>query len=351
MPRPTEQPSHRAPASPPDRGWRDWLILLGVAAVWIGGARLLALFSAPYWPLAVRRLLTLQSYLSIIMVVTCAAGLGLAFWLLRRPREDLGLGRAGPRAFVMAALLSPVALVLSLYLAYQLALPAIVAEIAAGGRRAAELHTGEFGRSLRQTHAVTTVLWAVVLAPMGEELMFRGVLWSLVQRLTGGFVTKEQERSLPPELIAEGALLRGLRAGGRWLLAGGIATIATTAIFAWMHADQQGGAGVVRVIQAACLGLLLGVIRHVTKSIGPAAICHGLFNAMSLAKLRKWIVTGGWPESKVDAVILGEARRLTVTMPIPTWYWHVAGVCLALLLAWAVYAAIRPRGASNRAWL
>ncbi|MBW2457098.1 MAG: CPBP family intramembrane metalloprotease [Deltaproteobacteria bacterium] len=295
---------------------RDWLVLVAVVTLWVGAARAMAMFGAPLLPRALAAQLTLQSFFSLVLVVSTALGLALSFVLLKAPREDLGLRRPSGSAVGMATFWAPIVLVLSAYLAFKLALPTLLEELARGGRRAAEQNTGEFGRALVQSHVVTTVVWATVLTPVAEELMFRGGMWSLVRRVTLPLASTAQ--SLPPELLREGALGRGLGATRRYLCEGGVATLVTAAVFAWLHADQEGGAGIIRVVQTACLGLALGCARHASGSLLPPMALHALFNLLTIAKTRKWVLSPGWPPP----------------FPIATLYWQLAAGCAVALAIW-----------------
>jgi len=146
---------------------------------------------------------------------------------------------------------------------------------------------------------------------------------------------------LPPELLAESLLLKALRAARLWLLTGGVATIACAAIFSWLHADEPGGAGIVRVVSTACLGLACGIARQHTASILPGALLHAMFNFLALAQLRRWVVLESFP------------RHYTV----PTLLTAVAAGCalalgsygLALWLRAARTAGHAPPGAVDRA--
>src|SRR5690606_1465337 len=113
--------------------------------------------------------------------------------------------------------------------------------------QAVEKNTGAFGRALVETHPATTLVWAVVLTPIAEELIFRGALWSGITRLSAG-LAPAAERSLPPELLSEPWPLRFARRARQRLAGGGAATLLTAGLFAWLHADQPGGAGIVRVV-------------------------------------------------------------------------------------------------------
>jgi len=308
---------------------RDWLVLAVVVVLWVGAARAMATYGAPLLPRALAAQLTLQSFFSLVLVVSTGLGLALSFTLLKTPRQDLGLARRPSGvAVAMATLWGPIVLVLSAYLAFKLALPTLLEELARGGKRAVERNTGDFGRALVESHVVTTVVWATVLTPIAEELMFRGGMWSAVQRLTRPLLDKAP--SLPPELLQEGVLARGLGAAKRTLLEGGIATLVTAAVFAWLHADQEGGAGIIRVVQTACLGLALGCARHASGSLIPPMALHAAFNLLTIAKTRKWVVSPGWPPP----------------FPIATLYWQIAAGCAVVLVLWGLYRwlAARRRG-------
>jgi membrane protease YdiL (CAAX protease family)/uncharacterized protein YndB with AHSA1/START domain len=319
-----------------ERSRRDWLLLAAIGAGWLLLARLLANESARYLPRALARQLTLHSFLSLVLVVATVVGLGACFLLLARPREDLGLTRPRVSAIALAALVGPLVLVASAWLGYRLALPTLMAEIARGGRQAAQSNTGQFGRALVQTHAATTIVWAIVLTPVAEELIFRGAIWSALARLTRPFAVAAP-RSLPPELVSRGPL-----AGvGAWvrrvMMQGGLATLGTAGLFAWMHADQQGGAGIVRVVQTATLGVALGTARQASGTLWAPMALHAVFNLLTIAKLRKWFVSTIWPKP----------------LPIATLYWQIAAVCLILivLLLASRLASLRHARAHASVWI
>jgi membrane protease YdiL (CAAX protease family) len=304
----------------------DKLKLGGVAIGWAVVARALAYYGVLLLPRSLASQLTLHSYLSLVLLVATALGVTAMRLWVPRAWQQLGLSRV-PLAHVALGLSAgPLVLAVSAYLGFKLALPTLLAEIAAGGRRAAESNTGEFGRALIASHPATTLVWAVLLTPIAEELLFRGALWSAIQSLTARSDADNQgERSLPAELLQESAALRFLRGSWRWLLAGGIATVVSASIFAAMHADMAGGAGIVRVVQTACLGVALGIARHATGSIAPGVVLHAAFNLMTIAKLRKWITSTVWPHP----------------LPIPLWWWQLAAVGGLALGGWLLYRRLR----------
>ena len=296
-----------------------------VAVVWLALAWALTQYGAPLLPRALASRLTLQSFLSLVLVLAAGIGLTLSFKLIAAPREALGLTRPSATALLVGLLLAPAVLTAGLYVGFELALPTLLEEIARGGRQAAQQNTGAFGRELVQAHVVTTLVWATLITPVAEELLFRGAVWSSVARLTRP--PASSPLGLPEGLLDPSLSARAYRGLGRWLRDGGIATLATTALFAWMHADQQGGAGIVRVVQTACLGLGLGMLRHASGSVLPAILLHGLYNALSVAKLRRWIAGEIWPHP----------------LPIPLLLWQLAAAASILLLVVAAARAIRAR--------
>ncbi len=303
-----------------ERKLSDWVKLLVISAGWLALTYLLLNHSVHYVPRSLLVHLSSHSFWSLALLVSMAVGLGASFMLLDKPREDLGLRRPSFSSMGSAVLWAPIVLALSTYLAWKIGLPTILAELKAGGRQAVQRNTGNFGRALVQTHIATTILWATIITPVAEELMFRGGLWAAVERLTRRFVRTEA-RSLPPELIKDGIASKTSRAVVRFFLTGGLATIITAVVFTWMHADQKGGAGIIRVVQAASLGLVLGCARHASKSLWPGILLHAAYNALSLAKLRKWpwlLAEGSWPKP----------------LPIPTRYWTLAAIGLAVIVLW-----------------
>jgi membrane protease YdiL (CAAX protease family)/uncharacterized protein YndB with AHSA1/START domain len=294
---------------------RELVILVAVSLVWVMLARVVAQNLLFWMPRSWAGQLTLHTYLSLVNVGVTAVGLALCFTLLKTPRDHLALRRPTFPALAGGLLWAPIAAVLSAYAGFTIALPTLIEEIKRGGRAAAQANTGEFGRALIESDALTTVVWGVVLAPIAEELIFRGALWEAIRRLTAPqAVTSDDDgaASLPSALVER-------RNGVVFLLRdGGIATLLTTSVFAWMHWDQPGGAGIVRVVQAAGLGLALGTVRQTTRSLWPTVLLHACFNLITLAKVRRWLVSEGWPPP----------------LPIPLWQWSIAAASACLLALW-----------------
>jgi hypothetical protein len=58
---------------------------------------------------------------------------------------------------------------------------------------------------------------------------------------------------------------------------------------------MPGGMGIVRVISAGGLGLACGVVRQATGSTLAAIALHCVFNVLSLATARRWVVSSTFP--------------------------------------------------------
>jgi membrane protease YdiL (CAAX protease family) len=250
-------------------------------------------------PRALASQLTLEMYLGIVHLLTIAAGLTAARFLLERPREDLGLLRPSGRAVGVVIGLLPAVFVLGTGGAFFIARPMLIAEILRGGTELAQKNTGTFGRELTQAPAALVILWGAVISPISEELFFHGVLWSLVAglvaRAAAPSVLDASPASLPVELMQTSVVARGLRALTAWLARGGVATLFVGALFGTMHHDMPGGLGIVRFVSALVLGLACGLARQYGGSVVPAIVLHVLWNLLSVAAVRRWIITETFP--------------------------------------------------------
>lgn len=97
---------------------------------------------------------------------------------------------------------------------------------------------------------VVTSVTAVVLAPILEELFFRGVLQRSLQ-------------SIAPTTVA-------------------LALTSLTFGFAHLRPDL-GSANVGIVLATGTAGAVFGIATHVTKRLGPSAVAHALFNVIPVA--------------------------------------------------------------------
>jgi membrane protease YdiL (CAAX protease family) len=206
------------------------------------------------------------------------------------------------------------------YLAIAIALPTLLDELARGGRELAQKSSGDFGKSITRSPVLLALLWAAIVSPLSEELLFRGAAWSAVQRLVDRLSPSRRGRD-PVSLalpLSEGIVLRALRAAGGWLLAGGIATLVTSTIFTWLHADMAGGLGIVRVVSAGALALACGVARHHAGSVLAPVVLHMAYNTLSLATARRWVVSDTFP----------------IKLGVPTLLTSVGAAALLIAVAW-----------------
>ncbi len=273
------------------------LKLVVLAVAWVVVTRLALDYGALLLPAAVARQLTIEEFLPLAQTVTLVLGIGLAWALLDDPRAELGLRGAKGRAVAAAAVAAPIVWVLAFGVAIAIALPTLLAELRRGGADVARQDLGQFGRAVREGDLALTLAWTTLFAPFTEELLFRGAVWSALRRLTApGPTAVEAPRSLPAELLSEGIVVRGARALFRSLRDGGFATIGSAAVFGAMHLGVPGGAGLVRVVSATCLGLACGAARHASGGLAAPVALHFGYNLVSIAHARGWLVTASLPK-------------------------------------------------------
>jgi len=250
----------------------DLARLLAVVLLWAALFRVLSLYGVDLLPRAWARELTLEAYLALVQVVTAACGLGLAAATLAKPREDLALVAPERVAVARALALAPAVFVLAAGVAFQIAKPTLLEELARGGAALVRKNAGEFGREMTQSPVVLAFAWGAVVSPLAEELFFRGALFTLVARL---------------------------------VRAPSIAVVAVAVAFGLLHRDMPGGMGIVRFVSALGLGLACGVARQGSGSVVPAMIVHVVFNTLSLAAARRLIVFAAFPvKSAVPTALL-----------------------------------------------
>jgi len=309
-----------------ERSWGRFGRTLAVATLWVGLARVLAEHGWRLLPLSLLRHLSLQGYLTAMQLMAALTGVAVAFLLLKEPREELAWRR--PRWLLLGgtALLSPLAYVLSVAVAVSLALPLLKAEILARGVEQVQASSGMFGRELREAPVWMVLGWGVVISPVAEELVFRGPLWSALQRLVcllhpRSKKAKEQS-GLPSNLLHESPVLKVSRGLRRWLAQGGLATVLCAGIFAALHGGVPGAMGFIRVASAAGLGVACGQARHATGTVLGPIVLHVAYNLLAVGNARRWFIVEGW--TKVRGV------------PWPVV--HLAAVCM---LAFIATAALR----------
>jgi membrane protease YdiL (CAAX protease family) len=289
-------------------------VVVASGALW----RLLSVHGVRLLPLDLARTLSLQAFLSVINVVTLVFGLILSTLLLDHPWRRLGLTLPRRMAVVRVVLATPAVYVAASYLAVLIALPTLLEEIRSQGVEGVRQSTGEFGSQVLRSPAVLTLLWAAVIAPVAEELWFRGALWALladgVARLWRSPVPVSEDAALPEGVVAPSRVLEVAGSASRWLREGGIATLLSAAVFAAFHADMPGGMGIVRVVSAAGLGLACGVARQATGSTVAAIALHCVFNVLSLATARRWVVTSTFPTRLMVPTLLSLLAVLSLVL-------------------------------------
>ena len=288
-------------------GWL--LLLMGLAKY---GARLL--------PLSVARLLTMEQYLTLVQLLAVGVGVASSCLLLARPRAELGLTRTSFRAVLFTLLLSPALFVVASYLAVGLALPTLLEELRRGGVQLARSQSGEFGRAMTSAPVWSSVIWAVVVSPVGEELLFRGVLWSLLQRLVQRSAKPSSEGALSERFLQESWLFALARRGAAWWRAGGGATVLSSLVFALIHADLRGGQGIIRIVAASCLALACGSARQVTGSLAAPVVLHVSFNLLTLATARRWVVLETFPKFLMVPTLVSLIAGVGVMVTLVVWW-------------------------------
>ena len=271
------------------------LRLTVLSLLWLGVLMGLLKYGAQLLPGAVAQRLTVEGYSSLVQLVAMGFGLGLSYGILDTPRRDLGLEAAGRgRGVLFTALLAPAAYVAICYAAVGLALPTLREELARGGVALVRSQGGAIISAMTGSGLLVPLLWAVVVSPLGEELLFRGALWGAAQDLLLRAGSATGSRDLESEVPLERSLLFDVL--GWTIRSGTAATLLTTAIFAALHADLRGSQGIVRVASAAGLALVCGVARQSTGTLAAPLVLHVLLNALALASARRWVVSETFPK-------------------------------------------------------
>jgi membrane protease YdiL (CAAX protease family) len=293
---------------------RETLKLAGITALWLSLSKGLIWIGERATPGAWKAKISLQSFLMGCQIVTAVAGLSLSFAWLSRPRAVLALTRPRLRELTVTALGAPAFLVLTTVIALQAALPTLLEEMRTRGAGASRQNAGEFGRMLEQGPLLATLLWGAILAATTEELLFRGALWSLLDRLAQTIEARLALRAKSAWFGARADGGRGSTAPGReslptsWVqraspaILGLVPTVGAAFIFGLMHGDVHGGVGIVRLASAMLLGLGAGALRWWTKSLFAPVLLHFLNNTLVIGHARKWFTRGGPELPLIDGV-------------------------------------------------
>ena len=177
---------------------------------------------------------------NFLLGLTGLSTVALIVYLRRQSIHSLGLGKPPwPRAYVGALLAVPAC--------YAAIIPSVLLYLLAAGVELPELvREREAFFEIVPDLSFASVLLLAVFTGVHEEILFRGFV---LTRLGAFF------RSPAPAVILCGVF------------------------FGAMHVYQ----GVIGVIQTTAVGLVLGAIVVITRSLWPAIIAHGIFNAVGLA--------------------------------------------------------------------
>jgi membrane protease YdiL (CAAX protease family) len=295
-------------------------------AIWVGLFLGLVPLGNRLVPNEVKAKVSLQIFLLGCQVITLVVGLGAALLLLRERRAGLGFQRIPAWSQALSTVASvPFVFVASSYVAIQIALPTLMEELRTRGAGASQQNAGEFGRALTQAPLFATIVWGAVLGALGEELFFRGLLWSTLTDLTRRILPARAAAEAPPQSLGSHAYREPSPASRQddpprptlgqralsVLFSGGIATLVSAALFGWMHNDLPGGVGIVRVVSTTCLGLASGFVRHLTGGVLACIALHAAYNTLVIGGGRKWFssqekpVLEGIPNALVLAAVLG----------------------------------------------
>jgi membrane protease YdiL (CAAX protease family) len=318
-------PRQRGESAPVISRIPEDLRLAVVTLVWLALAHWLDRLGAAVIPDAWKRHIEFQTFLMLCQVTTAAAGLGLSFALLGRPVAAAVLTLRPPRArdVAAAALLAPALFVGSAVAALLAARPMLLAEASARGPHVSREHAGAFGRALTASPLLPTLLWSVVLAALTEELLFRGALFSLLERLASKLGGPR-----PPHLGQPSTSAR--------FVSGLVATVGAAVVFALLHWDLEGGVGLVRVLSTLGLGLACGAARQITGTVAAPVALHLAHNAVAVGYARRWFAS--------DAPLLFDA----LPFPDPLLALAAAGLVACGALLW-VSALLRRRAEQVRA--
>lgn len=280
---------------------RETLKLAAITAVWLALTKGLIRIGERALPDAWKAKITLQQFLLSCQILTTIVGLGLCFALLARPRALLAVTRPRLRELTVTALLAPAFLISSTVIALRAALPILLEEMRTRGPGATRQNVGELGRMLEQGPLLVTLLWGAILAAAAEEMLFRGALWSLVDRVVK-IARAEVAAKIPPSRQgAEPGPMSWAEQASPVIL-GLFPTIAAAAVFGLMHGDLHGGVGVVRLVSATVLGLGAGILRWWTGTMLAPILLHFLNNTMVIGQGRKWFSSGSSAPPLIEGV-------------------------------------------------
>lgn len=265
-------------------------------------------------PTQVARQMTLPSYLACVQITSSVLGILAVLWatptlptLRLSIFPDLRLGARDKallkKSATAALLLAPLVYLLAYGAGMLLAYDTLINELLTRGSQAVQRSTGELGRSAQQNSLLSIVPFTVVLAPLGEELVFRGGIYGGIRCLLSRTSQALKEGSsnpdnleqiipgLPPPRARTNRMRKVLTAHRPEL----IALLVSSFAFGAMHADMSGGMGIVRLTSASVLGVACGLARYWSGTLFAPLLLHAAYNFLGLATLRGWLVSAAWP--------------------------------------------------------
>lgn len=297
-----------------------------IAVLWLGFYFTLARYGVYLLPSSIARQTTLPMYLAGVQLVSIALGISIVTLASRtRPSVRQILlpfpwHSASPstitRLSLWALLLAPLTYLCAHALGMYFAYDTLIYELATRGARAVQQQTGELGRSAAQDTLWTIVPFTLVLAPLGEELLFRGGVYGAVQvafdRFRQAPMEEEKARDESPDSLQIAGLRRKKKTGASlserlsgWIVRGGGAALVSGAVFGALHADTSGGLGIVRVVSATTLGMACGLARMTSGGLATSIALHVGYNFIALGTMRGWLVTMDYPTKYGIPTILG----------------------------------------------
>ncbi len=275
---------------------------LVLSLAWIGSYLALARYGVHLLPASFARTLTLPTYLAGVQLLTLCLGLSslsvltkhdpalrralLPLWSMSTEPEASSVvkkGRLDPLGpfFFGSLLLAPLAYSAAHSLGMWLAFDTLIAELAEKGRQVVQQQTGELGRQAKVDSLTTLFPFTVLIAPVGEEVLFRGALFGAYLQ---AFQTKNADvlPATPSRFLT-------------WLRGPVGAVLFTTFVFGLLHADTPGGLGILRVTSASFLGFSCAVLRTTSGGLVAPVALHAGYNFLSLGTLRGWFTTLSWP--------------------------------------------------------
>lgn len=326
------------------------LRLVGVAIIWLLCERLLATFLGPALPASIAKHFSYASWMISVEILAALIGFGAALVLVKPLPRALGLSAPGAFGLGAALVIAPLVSLVALYVSNKVALPILIEEVRTAGRQATQAKLGAFGAGIREASTLELMLWVVVIAPLSEELMFRGALWGGIQAAIDKLRGKSANQSAPDEQaspssvqlpVSDPAALKAARKLGAMILGGGITTLLVTVIFSLLHSTYEGGLGIQRSIAATVLALVLGVARQWGGNLFAPILLHAGFNLLDVARNKGWLVSESFPLKPMDVVVtLGEVETTVSPKVLPSLliYLGLGGGVLALVLGIVAFA-------------